>query len=105
MFCESVHDESAGKADGQHDERQHHGGDVGAVLHLSLRALSWKKMDSGSVAAGCVSEVGTESENPAVNMTPAASPMARPTESSVAVAMPGVICRSSTQAVSKRVAP
>ena len=53
--------------------------------------LNWKKTAKGNVAAGCDNEVGMLSVYPAVNITLAASPMARPTDNSVAVAMPGAI--------------
>ena len=62
-------------------------------------------MLSGNVAAGCESVVGIESENPAVNITPAASPIARPTDNKVAVAIPGAICLRTTPIVSNLVAP
>ena len=67
--------------------------------------LNWKNTASGKVAAGCPSEVGILSVYPAVNSTAAASPMARPIESRVAVAIPGAICRTTTLIVSSRVAP
>ena len=54
-------------------------------------ALSWKNTLRGSVAAGSLSDVGIRSEKPAVNITPAASPMLRPTARSVAVAIAGAI--------------
>ena len=68
-------------------------------------ALSWKNTLRGSVAVGSSGDVGMSSENPAVNITPAASPMLRPTASSVAVAMAGAICLTTTTMVSRRVAP
>ena len=57
------------------------------------------KIASGRVAVGEDNESATESENPAVNMTAAASPMAFPTARSVAVAMPGSTCFSTTRRV------
>ena len=59
----------------------------------------------GRVAAGSESRMAIVSEKPAVTITAAASPMARPMASRKAVVMPGRICRSTIFRVSQGVAP
>ena len=63
------------------------------------------KTASGSVAVGSDSEPAIRSENPAVNITAAASPMALPMASRKAVTIPGSTWRSRTLSVSHLVAP
>ena len=46
-------------------------------------------MDNGKVAAGCPSDVGILSVNPAVNKGAAASPIALPNDNKMAVMIPG----------------
>ena len=59
----------------------------------------------GRVAAGSESRTAIVSEKPAVNITAAASPIARPIASRKAVVIPGRICRRMTFRVSQGVAP
>lgn len=84
----------------QNDKRKQQSCGISAFANFGRGLLSWKKIASGKVAAGWSSEVGMLSVNPAVNMTPAASPMARPIDKRVAVAIPGAICRMATFMVS-----
>ena len=71
----------------------------------SCGALNWKNTLNGNVAACWFNPCGIWSENPAVNITPAQSPMALPILNKVAVAMAGAICLNTTPMVSILVAP
>jgi len=63
-------------------------------------------MANGSVAVGCIREVGRLSVYPVVNSTDAASPIARPKERSRAVVTPDMHCLKYTlYAVSDFVEP
>jgi hypothetical protein len=68
-----------------------------ALLRTSSNGeLSWKKIDKGSVAAGCISDVGILSVKPAVNNTDAASPIALPNDNKNPASIPGIACLKET---------